>query len=171
MHTQIALFPMAVGKDPVYFHSVRRYFPYNKENFGQGESVDYFLCLQEENEELKRHVFQLECKLFMKMDSYRLIEQKCHKKCLNPDEKQQLNTDIHWVFKRLVQTIRQACSSLTDDDVLFCCLAKSGFANTVVCRCMGSVSKQTVNQRKYRIKKKMKEAKCDALFDMIFTNE
>ena len=34
---------------------------------------------------------------------------------------------------------------------------------------MGCISKQTINQRKYRIKKKMKKAKCDFLFDMIFT--
>jgi len=40
---KIALFTLAVGKDPVYFNSVRRYFPYNRENFGQDKEVDYFL--------------------------------------------------------------------------------------------------------------------------------
>ena len=40
---KIALFTMAVGQDPTYFQSARRYLPYNKENFGQGEEVDYFL--------------------------------------------------------------------------------------------------------------------------------
>jgi len=40
---KIALFSMAVGKDPVYFDSVRRYFPYNKKYFEQNHSVDYFL--------------------------------------------------------------------------------------------------------------------------------
>lgn len=39
----IALFTIAVGKDPVYFDSVRRYFPYNKKYFGQDHEVDYFL--------------------------------------------------------------------------------------------------------------------------------
>jgi len=40
---KIALFTLAVGEDPVYFNSVRRYFPYNRENFGQDKNVDYFL--------------------------------------------------------------------------------------------------------------------------------
>ena len=120
--------------------------------------------------ELIHDVFQLECKLFMKMDSFHLIQQKCNKKCFNTDERQQLNIDIHDVFTRLIKTIKLACPSLTSEDVMFCCLAKLGLDNSVVGRCMGSVSKQTINQRKYRIKKKMKEVKCDFLFDMIFTS-
>jgi len=115
-------------------------------------------------------VFQLECKLFKKMDSYRLIEQKCNKKCLNPNEKQLLNTDIHYVFTYLIKVIKQACRNLTDEDVLFCCLIKLGLTSSVICHCMGSISKQTANQRKYRIRKKMKEAECEILFDMIFTS-
>ncbi|MDR0230816.1 MAG: hypothetical protein LBI82_01705 [Dysgonamonadaceae bacterium] len=121
-----------------------------------------------EYNELILDVFNLECKLFMKMDSFRLIEQKCNKKCFDPNERMQLNTDIHYVFTRLIKTIKQACPSLTGEEVVFCCLAKLGLDNSIICRCMGSVSKQTVNQRKYRIKKKMEETKCDFLFDMIF---
>jgi len=119
--------------------------------------------------ELILDVFQLECKLFMKMDSYRLIEQKCSKKCLDPNERQLLNSEIRYVFTRLIKTITEACPDLTEEDVIFCCLAKSDLDNSVICRCMGSISKKTVNQRKYRIKKKMKKAKCDFLFDIIFT--
>jgi glycosyltransferase involved in cell wall biosynthesis len=40
---KIALFTIAVGKDPIYFDSVQRYFPYNKENFGQDHDVDYYV--------------------------------------------------------------------------------------------------------------------------------
>jgi hypothetical protein len=40
---KIALFTIAVGKDIIYFDSVRRYFPYNKANFGQDFDVDYYL--------------------------------------------------------------------------------------------------------------------------------
>jgi hypothetical protein len=40
---KIALFTIAVGKDPVYFNSVQRYFPYNKENFVQNNDVDYYV--------------------------------------------------------------------------------------------------------------------------------
>ena len=40
---KIALFTIAVGKDPIYFDSVCRYFPYNRENFGQNQDVDYYV--------------------------------------------------------------------------------------------------------------------------------
>ena len=119
--------------------------------------------------ELILDVFNLECKLFFRMDSYRLIEQKCGEKCLNPDEKELLRSEIHYVFTRLIKTITKACPELTEEDILFCCLAKSGLDSLVIGRCIGSVSKQSVNQRKYRIKKKMQEADCSSLFEMIFT--
>jgi len=120
--------------------------------------------------ELINDVFQLECKLFMKMDSFRLIEKKCtNNKCLNPDERQMLHADVHYVFTWLIKNLKQACRDLTDEDIIFCCLTKSGLAGSTICRCMGSISKQTANQRKYRIKKKMKEAGCESLFEMIFT--
>ncbi len=124
-----------------------------------------------EYNELILDMFQLECKLFMKMNAYHLIEQKCNKKCFNSNERQQLHIDIHYAFTKLIKTIKQACPSLTSEDIVFCCLTKLGLENLVIGRCMGSVSKQTVNQRKYRIKKKMKEAKCDILIDMIFANK
>ena len=53
------------------------------------------------NKELINDVFELEHKLFLQMDSYHLLEQKCNKKCLNIDEKEQLFLDIHHVFTRL----------------------------------------------------------------------
>ena len=118
--------------------------------------------------ELLPEVLSMECKLFTKMDSYRLIEQKCDKKCLAPDEKQRLNVDIHYVFSWLIKTVTAACPNLTEDDIVFCCLEKTGLDSITICHCMGCISKQAVNQRKYRIKKKMHEAHCDDLFELIF---
>ncbi|MDR2407694.1 MAG: glycosyltransferase [Bacteroidales bacterium] len=40
---KIAIFTIAVGNDSIYFDSVRRYFPYNREYFGQNQEVDYYL--------------------------------------------------------------------------------------------------------------------------------
>jgi len=120
--------------------------------------------------ELIPEMLSMESKLFMKMDSYRLIEQKCEKKCLAPDERQRLNEDIHYVFNWLIKTVEEACPSLTEEDIIFCCLEKTGLNNITICHCMGCISKHAVNQRKYRIKKKMHEAACDNLFDMIFIN-
>lgn len=121
--------------------------------------------------ELINDVFQLEQKLFKMMDSYRLVERKCKEKCLNPEERKQLSSDIHYVFERLIRITGNACPSLTDEDLLFCCLKKTGIESLVAGRCIGSASRQSVNQRKYRIKKKMKEANCDYIFDLIFPPE
>jgi hypothetical protein len=121
-------------------------------------------------EELIPDLLDMECKFFTKTDSYRLIEQKCSNKCLRPNEQQQLYKDVRYAFTRLITTMKGACPNLTDEDILFCCLVKSGLDNWVICHCMGDVGKQPINQRKYRIKKKMNEAKCNFLFDMIFLN-
>ena len=119
--------------------------------------------------ELMLDVFKLESKLFRKTDSYRFIEQKCSKKCLTSGERKLLHSEIHDSFERLIKTIKEACPSLTDEDVTFCCLEKSCLDSLIIGHCMGDVNKQPVNQRKYRIKKKMKEAGCDYLFDVIFS--
>lgn len=47
---KIALFTIAIGKDPIYFDSVKRYFPYNKKYFGQKCDVDYFLFTDQHKE-------------------------------------------------------------------------------------------------------------------------
>ena len=120
--------------------------------------------------ELILDLFQLECKLFMKTDSYHIIEQKCNNKCLTPNEMQQLNAEVQYDFTLLIKTIKKACPSLTDEDVLFCCLEKSGLDRSFIAHSMGDVNKQPINQRKYRIKKKMEEAKCDFLFELIFSH-
>ena len=117
--------------------------------------------------ELIHNLFQLECKLFMKMDSYYLIEQKCKKKCLNAFERQMLNTEIRYAFTYLIKIMMEACPSLTEEDLLFCCLGKLGLNNQLIGRCMGCVNKQPINQRKYRVKKKIKEAKCESFFEFI----
>jgi hypothetical protein len=62
--------------------------------------------------ELMNDVIELESKLFMQMDSYRLIEQKCNKKCLNSDERKQVYIDIHYVFTRLIRIIKSAIKAL-----------------------------------------------------------
>ena len=143
--------------------------------------ITYF---RKENEELKQYISQIEYKLlndvshlerlvFLKTDSYHLIEKKCMTKgkWLDMDERKQLDVEVHDVFKRLIRTVKKSCPALTNDDILFCCLKRAGLDNMVAGRCIGSGSRQSINQRKYRIKKKMTEAKCNYLFDMIFLPE
>jgi hypothetical protein len=122
------------------------------------------------HDEWLKDVLRLECQLFIKTDIYRLIEQKQDKKCLRQDERLLLYTEIHHVFQRLIKTLREFCPDLTKEDIIFCCLAKSGLDKPVINCCMGA-SRQTSNQRKYRIKKKMKDMKCEDLFELIYRND
>lgn len=57
---KIALFTMAVGKDPIYFESVGRYFPYNKKYFGQNNAVDFYV-FTDRNEKVNNEVTSLPC--------------------------------------------------------------------------------------------------------------
>ena len=57
---KIALFTIAVGEDPVYFDSVRRYFPYNKKNFGQNFDVDYYVFT--DRDQPLKNITSISCK-------------------------------------------------------------------------------------------------------------
>jgi hypothetical protein len=53
-------------------------------------------------DELLAHVFQLECKLFAKTESYCLIQRKGENNNLTHDKRSQIKEDIYCVFVRLI---------------------------------------------------------------------
>ena len=122
-------------------------------------------------EELTKHIFLLESKLFQKTESCQLIEQNSKGKYFNLNEQKQLYSDIFSVYPKLISTIWNACPYLTGDDIIYCCLIKYGLSISEICFCMGNVNKQTANQRKYRIKKKMLEVERMDLYNLIFELE
>ena len=126
---------------------------------------------KQKEEDLIRHIFQLESRLFKKTVSYQLIEQNSNDRCFNLNEYRQLHSDVFSVYLKLISIIWNACTQLTHDDIIFCCLTKLGLNNSEISCCIGSVNKQTINQRKYRIKKKMLEAKREDIFNLIFELE
>ena len=119
-------------------------------------------------EELTKHIFQLESKLFKTTDSYKLIEQYSSGRIFNLKEYRRLHCDVFSAYLKLTRTIWDACPHFTPDDVIFCCLIKLGLSNSEICCCIGCLNKQTINQRKYRVKKKMLEEERNDLFDLIF---
>jgi len=124
--------------------------------------------LREENNELLKYVFQLEGKLFLKMDSYRLVEEKSKVKCLSNIERKQLCNDINCVFYQLIKILKTACILLTEEDLMFCCFSIMKIHGKILRHCMGTTSKYASNQRRYRIKKKMKLTSCSNLYEIIF---
>ena len=127
---------------------------------------------EQKEEELTRQIYQLDSKLFKKTISYQLIEKNGNSgKYFNLNEQRQLYSDILSVYTNLINTIWVVCPILTIEDIIFCCLTKLGLSSSEICCCTGSVNKQTINQRKYRIKKKMLEAKREDIFNLIFELE
>ena len=125
----------------------------------------------QKEEELTKHIFLLESKLFKKTDSYQFIEHNSSRKYLNVNEQKQLYSDIFSSYTKLINIIWVECPYLTIEDIIFCCLTKLGLSNSEICFCTGIVNKQAVNQRKYRIKKKMLEVEREDLFNLIFELE
>jgi hypothetical protein len=76
--------------------------------------------------------------------------------------------EINFTFTEFIHIIQDACPALTGEEIVFCCLSKLGLPASVVASCMGNVDLHAVNQRRYRIKKKMTEAKREELFVSIF---
>ncbi len=124
----------------------------------------------EYNEWLK-DVVRLECLLFTTISSYQLIEEKKDIKYLTLNEREQLYTDVFFIFQRLVKILQKSCPTLTKEDIVFCCLFKVGVDRSFINCCMGTVSYQAFNQRKYRIRKKMKQTENEDLFRFIFSNK
>ena len=117
------------------------------------------------------HIFQLESQLFKNTVSYQLIEQNSSGRCFNLNEYRQLHSDVFRVYQKLISMIWNACTQLTHEDIVFCCLTKLGLSDSEICCCIGCVNKQTINQRKYRIKKKMLEVEREDVFNLIFEIE
>jgi hypothetical protein len=118
--------------------------------------------------ELLHYTKKLEIQLFWQKESGHLIMQKCNKKCFLPTERVQIKKDIYDTFGRLITIFERSCSSLTTEDKMFCCLTYLGLDNLVISHCLGGICTKATNQRKYRVKKKMKEERCDLLFEEIF---
>jgi hypothetical protein len=115
--------------------------------------------------------FQMERKVFRLTDSCFNIKQlhkQTEKKCFNSDKQQKLRLDINTVFEDTIQKIGLFCPTLTNDDLVFCCLAKLNLSNIEIGYCMGSLGGSAIKQRKYRVNEKMSEAQCGMLFDYIF---
>jgi hypothetical protein len=60
------------------------------------------------------------------------------------------------------------CPALTRDDIVFCFFSKLGLSNSIIGYCLCNINNDPIKQQKYRIKLKMAESQCEALFESIF---
>jgi hypothetical protein len=119
--------------------------------------------------------FDAERVTFRLTTSYRRIEQlekQEQKKYFTVTEQKEFQSEINRIFKDSIRQIRSFCPALTDEDLVFCYLAAEwDLPNSTMCYCFGNCSSLPIKQRKYRIKEKMTEAQCEAIFDCIFNKK
>jgi hypothetical protein len=119
-------------------------------------------------EVLSKH-YAIEHVVFRATNSYLKIKQmngQMQKKCFTPSEQQKINDEIYNIFEGSIQEMIILCSSLTENDIVFCILSKIGFSIDTIGCCLGNVNSFPLKQRKHRIKTKMSQ--CGTLFKFFF---
>ena len=106
-------------------------------------------------EEEKR---QLQQWLFEQSESYKKIQQfRAEKgKVLNPNERLKLKNTIFNIYATYVEEIRRKYPRLVEDDLLLLCLQKTELDSKAIAICFGYEDTHAINQRKVRIKERMK---------------
>ena len=56
-----------------------------------------------------------------------------------------------------VSSLQAKCSGLTEDDLFFLCMEQTGLSSLTVALCLGFSDTQAINQRRFRIKRKLSE--------------
>lgn len=89
---------------------------------------------------------------------------------LNSKERESLKETVEKIYKDFITTLSEECTSLTEEDLLFCCLGKLNLSLIEICICTGYPRMHSARQRRYRIKKKIEDNYGnDEMYNSIFT--
>lgn len=128
--------------------------------------------------ELHNQVDQLRIHLFTSSPIYKKIQRLTIQE--NQDsvsvfptkEREELKNTIQKIYTDLPRELSVLCPSLTEEDRLFCCLAKLNFSLPLIGACTGYARVESARQRRYRISKKMFEAtQSEDLYNSFFTHQ
>ena len=124
---------------------------------------------------LLNQITNIQCEILRKTNIFshviKLNSQKKDKKVgtiLNNDEQDTLKKEIFITFETFIESLRKNCTSLTEDDLLLCCLSLLKLPNLTIGMCFGSSDANKIKQRKFRIKEKMNNSNYSFLFNFIF---
>lgn len=115
-------------------------------------------------EKLKQEKIELRNWLFIQTGIYKkvvtLSEQKVSKnndlKVLTTTELSYLKKTIFEIYDDYISDLREKFPKLTEDDILCLCLNEAKFSTHTIALCFGTTNTHTINQRKSRIKEKIK---------------
>jgi hypothetical protein len=114
--------------------------------------------IQQKENELSLLQSQIGNRIFFTTPSYLKIKslirlKNANRKNFTEEDRKKLNEDIQISFSELITNLEDDYSSLSDGDILLCCLSKLEIPQAIISILTGSVSTQAVKQQKYRIRK------------------
>jgi len=122
-------------------------------------------------------IINLQCEIFKKTKIFaRILElnqQKGDEKSkdiLNNKEQEVLKQEINNIFGTVINNLRKNYPTLTNEDLLYCCLHLLKLPNLTISMCFGASNTNKTKQRKFRIKEKINRLDNSFLFDFIFSN-
>lgn len=118
-------------------------------------------------EKLRQEKHELRNKLFIQSDIYKRIltiekqkvSNKKEMKVLTDTEQNKLQQTISEIYFDYVSYLQAKYPKLTKEDILYLCLNEAKLQPLTIARCFGYSDTHPINQRKLRLKVKMKEGK------------
>ena len=116
-------------------------------------------------ERLKQEKSELRNWLFIQSDIYKKIvilskqevSDKKEMKVLTNSELKKLQKIIFDIYKDYVSTLQEKYPKLTEEDILYLCLKEAKLKSQTIALCFGYNNTHPINQRKLRIKERMKD--------------
>ena len=134
--------------------------------------------LIQRKKEIESSLVEYQHTIFKEKKSHRMLAefmkpQNTDKKLLNSKEQKQLQKDIFSSYVVFINQLKMECPSLSENDILFCCLLKLGIQYKQVHLLYGFSNSNTIRQRKSSIKKKMfaSENPSEDLYNSIFSDK
>ncbi|HCO66735.1 MAG TPA: hypothetical protein DIT04_03130 [Dysgonomonas sp.] len=84
-------------------------------------------------------------------------------KVLNTEDQKKLKNVLFDIYAEYINTLKSEYPRLTDSDLLLLCLQETSLDSLSIAICFGYTNTHPINQRKLRIREKMKfdDTKCD----------
>lgn len=119
--------------------------------------------------QLEEEKLQLHYELFCRSDIYKKISalsnqdltDKRNLKVLTLTEQDRLKRTISDIYTDYINELQQHYPRLTEDDLLLLCLQKTPLDSKIIALCFGYSDTHAINQRKSRIKERMRETEIE----------
>ncbi len=144
---------------------------YNYLQQGQSEKEKQINERERTIEQLKEEKYRLRNWLFGQSDIYKKIitlsswkvSDRKQMKVLSTEDQKKLKNVLFDIYAEYINTLKSEYPRLTDSDLLLLCLQETSLDSLSIAICFGYTNTHPINQRKLRIREKMKfdDTKCD----------